>query len=167
MLASQRSRRVVATQAALVLASAAALTAVTAAPAAASPSDCDNYSFDYFKHVGSGVSFTAYGRTIHLRNGASFNHSFAMIYNGYQRGDQVWADRSVNPMPSGVPTYFSGDGPVSSRGGWKQCGPFKAERSKQVMNWNTKTQRHFAVRACFRPKDGRPSVCGKWYVDRS
>ncbi|MEU4222697.1 hypothetical protein AB0F17_00270 [Nonomuraea sp. NPDC026600] len=106
------------------------------------------------------MSFTAYGRTVHLRNGAAFNHSFAVIYNGYQRGDQVWADRSINPMPANVPKYFSDNSYVTPRGGWKQCGPFHAERSNQVMNWNTDTQHHFAVRACFRPGDGRPSVCG-------
>ncbi|MEU0518259.1 hypothetical protein [Streptosporangium sp. NPDC006007] len=133
----------------------------------ATPSECDNYSFDVFGRVGWGVSFSAYGRNVDLRNGRAFNHSFAMISAAtYRSGDQVWADRSLQAMPSSVPTHFRDDNIVISRGGWKQCGPFQ-QASQQVMNWNTDTQHHFAVRACMRPNDGRPSVCGEWYVDRS
>jgi hypothetical protein len=152
-----------------VLVALAAATAVLTVPNAAhaSPSDCDNYSFDTFSKVEGGASFNAYGREVHLRNGNFFNHSFAMISaSTYRRGDRVWADRSLNAIPNSDPQFPSTD-LVIARGGWKQCGPFDGQFSDQVMNWNTDTQRHFAVRACFRPSDGRPSVCGNWYVDRS
>lgn len=69
-------------------------------------------------------------------------------------------------MPSSVPTYFSDDSCVTSRGGWKQCGPFDGRSSEQVTSFNVATQEHFAVRACFRPADRQPSVCGNWYIDR-
>jgi len=135
---------------------------------ARTPSECDNYSWDVFGRVGWGVSFSAYGRDVELRNGHAFNHSFAAITAAtYKTGDQVWADRSLNAMPSSVPTHFYDDNIVRNYGGWKQCGPFTTATSNQVMNWNTDTQHHFAVRACMRPNDGRPSVCGEWYVDRT
>lgn len=152
-----------------VLVALAATTVVLSAPSAAhaSPSDCDNGSFDTFSMVESGVSFRAYGRDVQLRNGNFFNHSFAFIDPSlYQPGDQIWVDRSINPIPNSDPKYPSTD-LVIARGGWKQCGPFTRLDSDQVMNWNTDTKHHFAARACFRPNDGRPSVCGKWYVDRT
>ncbi|MBE3015827.1 hypothetical protein IL992_42690 [Microbispora sp. NEAU-D428] len=154
-------------QAFAALAMITALIAVPAGSAKATESDCDSFITGQFKIIGSGASFQAYGRSVNLLNDDTFNHSFTYISSGYQFGDLVWVDRSLNPMSSNVPTYFSDDSYVTSRGGWKQCGPTEDMASLQVVNWNTTTQEHFAARACFRPWDGRPSVCGKWYVDRT
>lgn len=158
-----RGRKLAQASAALVVTT--ALMGIPAGPANATEADCDSTAFDSFQNINSATIF-AYGRTVHLLNGYSSQHSYARIYGGYQPGDLVWVDRSINPMPSSVPTYFSDDSYVTSRGGWKQCGPFNDRITLQVTNWDMATQEHFAVRACFRPKDGQPSVCGSWYVDR-
>lgn len=67
---------------AAVLLAATTLTAPALETTQATAAQCDNYSADYFRHVGSRVSVNAHGCTVHLRNGAAANHSFAMIYSG-------------------------------------------------------------------------------------
>lgn len=140
-----------------------------ASPAAASSGDCDAGDVDsrpdVYRVVKSGSSFTAYGRTVELLNGSAFNFSFARISTGYERGDLVWIDRSLRGMPRSLPAHPTQQ-QVKDNGSWKQCGPFKRKVSNLVMNWNTTTQNHFATRACMRPRDGRSSVCGYWYIDR-
>jgi hypothetical protein len=156
------------TQASAALAITAALIAIPTRSAHATEDDCDPGVPDTFSTVLFGGSVSAYGRTVSLENGDRTNESVAVISSdGYQRGDLVWVDRSLNPMPSSVPTFFTDDSYVTSRGGWKQCGPFAARSTGTVFSWNTDTGDHFAVRACFRPFDLRPSVCAAWYVDRS
>jgi hypothetical protein len=149
----------------------AALVSVAGAgPAAASPRDCDaSFRPDVYRDVGGGSSFTAYNRTVYLVNGSAFNFSQADIRAGLHIGDLVWIDRSLRGMPGSLPVHPS-TRQVTANGGWKQCGPFNAfpdRVSRLVMNWNTRTRNHFATRACMRPGDGRPSVCGRWYIDRS
>jgi hypothetical protein len=153
----------------VALVAAATVLAVPTA-AHASPSDCDVYTWDVFARVGSGASFSAYGRSVELRNGRAFNHSLARIQTGGQNGDRVWIDRSrgVITRAESASKYPSTATVVRYGGGWKQCGPFTFTQSPgivrssgQVDNW------HHAARACFRPVDGRRSVCGFWYIDRS
>lgn len=102
-------------QASAALAMITALIAVPTGSAKATESDCDSFITSQFKIIGSGASFQAYGRSVNLLNDDTFNHSFTYISSGYQFGDLVWVDRSLNPMSSNVPTYFSDDSYVTSR----------------------------------------------------
>jgi hypothetical protein len=105
-------------------------------------------------------SFDSKGRHIELQNERLFdNYSRAEIKTGFQSGDQVWIDRSINTMPLS-PKHFRDDAPVRNQGGgWRQCGPFNGFRTQSALSW------HRAARACWRPPGG-PSECGEWNVDQ-
>ncbi len=134
----------------------------TSAPAHATTAECDATGVvGRFRAVESGVSFDSEGRRVELQNESIFDtYSRAEIKSGYQSGDLVWIDRSINRMSSLSPKYFWGDDRVRNQGGgWRQCGPFNGFRTQSAYSW------HRATRACFRPVGGS-SQCGKWYIDQ-
>jgi hypothetical protein len=128
--------------------------------ALASTADCDGTGVVGRFRVVGWSSFDSKGRRIELQNETLLDRfSRAEIKTGFQQGDLVWIDRSINEMPLN-PQHFRDDARVRNLGGgWKQCGPFNVFRTQSVFSW------HRAVRACWRPPGG-PSECGEWNVDQ-